>query len=194
MIPIALAGPYPTLDAACAAAQAAISAPARPCASTPITARSEPFTAVLLRAPDTGDPRFAGSGAFFLALGDRDAWYLTPTPLARTNGAAGHTYLPVITPSAAITHAPRAGDSRLLLRLVETTTRVCNICEGPQRERRSPFRTQALVLVCARDEANRPACTEPIEVDEKARVTVAPDGTIIVQPPGEPAQRHEVDF
>jgi hypothetical protein len=181
-----LAGPYATIDAACAAALAASGTPARPCVSKPLRLNGAPVTAALLRAEDPSDPRFAGSGVFFFAYRSEGTWFVATKPLDRMNGAAGHTYLPEITFSGA-----RSVAARVLLRFADVTSRVCNACE---RHTRELVQTRAIVLVCGRDRANAIACTAPLEIDARARAELAPDGTLAITAPGAAPQRYDVIF
>lgn len=190
----ALAGPYPTVDAACAAALKASGLPARPCAATALAAvAGAPYGAALLRSEDPSDPRYAGSGAFFMALGAEGAWFVTPRPLDQQNGGAGHMYLPALTPASA--KAVTTGGAALVLyRFTDATSSVCNACEGPEHDKRTPVQTEAVFLVCGRDRAGKPACTAPQKLDTKSALALAPDGTLSLGVPGAAAKEYEIVF
>jgi len=186
----ALSGPHATVEAACAAGlqAAGLPKPASPCRATPIAlGAGAPFSAALLRAEDTTDPRYAGSGAFFLALGGEGAWFVAPRPLDQINGAAGHVYLPVISAEAASLDGAHA-----LLRLRDATSSVCNACEGAAREAKTPAPTKMLVLACGKDRAGKPACTAALETDEGAKATLRGELLTIVSGPA--PRRYEVAF
>jgi hypothetical protein len=168
----ALSGPHATLEAACTAGlqAAGLPKPAAPCRATPIAlGAGATFGAALLRAEDTSDPRYAGSGAFFLAVGHEGAWFVVPKPLDQINGAAGHMYLPVVSAEAATLD----GTARALIRLRDATSSVCNTCEGAARDVKTPVQAKLLLAVCGKDAAGKPACSAPVEAEDGAKATLA---------------------
>ncbi|MFT3768522.1 MAG: hypothetical protein QM820_24005 [Minicystis sp.] len=193
----ALAGPYASAQAACEAAAQASGRPkpAAPCATTAITVTpAAPFSAVILRADDPSDPRFAGSGSFFLAVSHAGAWFVAPKPIDQINGAAGHMYLPEVTPLASTGVAAPRGGVRALIRLRDATSSVCNACEGPEREKRTPAQTRAIWIACGLGQAGKPACIAPIETDEKGSASLANDTLSITTAPGAAPKVYEIAF
>jgi hypothetical protein len=184
----ALTGPYATTAVTCdtAVGLAGAPGPGAPCTAKPLAlGAGAPFAAALLRAEDKTDPRFAGSGVFFLAVGNDGAWFVVPRPLDQLNGAAGHTYLPVLS----LTEATVAA-GRMLFLLRDGTTSVCNGCAGPDHDKHTPVSTRSLVVACVRNGKGLPACSAPLLADEKAKVTFAADGTITIAAPGAPPKTY----
>lgn len=175
-----LKGPFPTPEKACEAAGAGA-----PCVVSSIPlAPGTPFSAALLRAEDKRDPRYAGSGTFLLSLGGGAAWFVTQKPLDQMSGAAGQTYLPVVQPAEA-----KALGDRVLFRFSDAVTSICNVCEGPERDKKKPVKTLGIVVVCARLGASTPLCSAALEIDEKAAATLGADGVLSITPPGGPTRR-----
>jgi hypothetical protein len=138
--------------------------------------------AALIRVEEVppSDPRTAGSGAFYLALHAGSAWFVTTTPLDIVNGGAGHTFVPEMYPATAEV-VPRAGEApRTLLRFVDATDAICNVCEGPDRRERTWARTVDLVVVCSVEGA--PACTDPLEVEVGSTVSWTAGDMLQVRP------------
>lgn len=186
-----LLGPFTTVDAACAAALAkASTGPAVPCQVTPVAAPDAPFQLRLLRAPNAGDPRFSGSGTFLLAVGKDGAWFALREPLDHVEGAAGHSYLPAITPTkVSVTKKPTL---LVLTQLRDETSSMCNTCEEPQRAARTTAKVQTLIVVCS-EKAGHPVCAAPLTAGDKAQVGL--DGsTLSVGVPGGPVKRYDVAF
>jgi hypothetical protein len=172
-----LVGPLPSLDKVCEVAQ---SPAGGGCEVTAIKLPpGAPFRAALIRAKDPRDPRYAPSGAFFVAVGGEGGWYLGQKPLDQVNGAAGKTYLPVVTVIDAT-----AATGRALFHLRDSVSSVCNLCEPPERDVKKPVKTTGVVLVCGRARGGAIACTDPIEIDDKATVKLGADGSITVTAPG----------
>lgn len=182
----ALSGPFPTLAKACEAA-----APAgAPCSATPVAlGPSAPFSAAILRAEDKRDPRYVASGAFFLALGRDGEWFVWKKPIDQINGAAGKTFLPVVT----VAEASVAG-AAALIHLRAAATSVCNLCEPPERDKHTPAAARDVVLACGKTSHGVPACTAPMDVDEKAKATLGADGTLTIAPPGGPPRVYRPAF
>ena len=107
--------------------------------------------------------------------------------LDRINGAAGHLYLPVVSLIDASVVGPR-----VLLRLRDATSKVCNPCDGPDRDKKQPAPTRTLALVCGKDRAGRPACTAPMEVEENGKVTLSSEGIMAIAAPGTAPKLFEV--
>lgn len=177
----ALSGPYPTLAKACeAAAGPAGAQPGAPCGSTPIAlGAGAPFSAALLRAEDKRDPRYAASGVFFLAVGKDGEWFVSKKPIDQINGAAGKTFLPVVSVAEV---AAAAG--AVMIHLRDTSTSVCNLCEPPERDKHAPAGTRGIVMACGKNPHGAPACTAAMDVDEKAKATLGTDGTLTIATPG----------
>ena len=184
----ALTGPQRSPEAACAAASKANGLRSGQCTHSALSLPAgAPFGAALLTAADPSDPRFTGSGAWSLALGGDDAWFFLVPALDRINGAAGHLYLPVVSLIDASVVGPR-----VLLRLRDATSKVCNPCDGPDRDKKQPAPTRTLALVCGKDRAGRPACTAPMEVEENGKVTLSSEGIMAIAAPGTAPKLFEV--
>lgn len=182
-----LMGPLPGLDKVCEVAQ---SPSGIGCEVTSIKLPSgAPFRAALVRAKDPRDPRYAPSGAFFLALGGDGGWYLVKKPIDQINGAAGKMYLPVVTVVDA-----SAAMGRALFHLRDSVSSVCNLCEPPERDVLKPVKTTGVVIACGRIRGGAPACTNPLEVDAKATVKLGADGSITVAAPGDGAKVYSPSF
>jgi hypothetical protein len=178
-----LGGPYAGRDAACTAltnwVATALGWKGATCAESPVDlGAGAPFAAALLRVAEQppSDPRTAGSGVWYMAIHRGDVWFTVPAPLDKINSGAGHTYLPAITPAQAAVVA-HAGAPRVLVILNDKTDSICNVCDGPERQTRTPARATQLVLVCAHA-GDKPACTQPLSVDVGTKVTLRADDVL----------------
>jgi hypothetical protein len=180
-----LDGPYESRDAACAElgkrATGAFGWKATTCAEAAIELGGVSLGASVLRMEDTSpsDPRTRGSGAFFLGIRAGSGWFVVPAPLDVINGGAGHTFVPRVLPACAEAVLQPGGELRALLRLVDTTDAICNVCEGPEREARRRVRTEHLVIACALA-GSKPECTPPLHVEPATTVSLGADDVLTV--------------
>jgi hypothetical protein len=194
-----LLGPYPSRDGACGAL---VTSAVREgwksttCAATPIElGATSPLAAAILMVRDGAvtDVRLKGTGAYFLGVSAGAAWFLTAKALDEMNGAAGHTYLPAVTLESASIVPRRNADPRVLFRLRDVTDSVCNVCEGPEHDKRTPVDARRLVMVCGRIGSAKPECTPPLSVSSAAEVSLEED-TLTVSEPGKPRATYAIAF
>lgn len=194
-----LLGPYPSRDDAC---RALVTSAGREgwrsstCSATPIeVGATSPLGAAVIMVRDAAaaDPRLVGSGSYFLGISASSAWFLTDKPLDQVNGAAGHTYLPVVAGEAVSVVARKGGDARVLFRLRDATESVCNVCEGAEHEKRTPVETRRILLVCGRIASSKPECTPPLFVSAGAEVALTEDGLTVTEP-GKPRMVYAISF
>lgn len=181
LAPVALEGPFATLEKACQAGASQAGSPfhaGSPCAATPITVTPDlAFQAALLHAKDTKSNVTASSGVFLLAIGRDSAWFSAKKPLDQMSGAAGQTYLPAVTLVEAL-----SVEGRLVLHLRDTVSSICNTCDASEQNKPKHVKTTEMVVACKYEPRGRPLCSEPIEVPEKTRVAVQ-GGVITITPP-----------
>jgi hypothetical protein len=186
-----LLGPFATLGSGCSMALARTGAAAAACLEAPVAAPDAPFQIRLLHAENGGDPRFAGSGTYFFALGKDGAWFVSPNVLDHVDGAAGHSRLPAITPTkVSVTKKPAL---LVLTQLHDAISQMCNSCEGAARNEKKPVDARTIVVVCGEKEG-KPVCTAPIVAADKAQVGLDEAGTLSVAAPGGPVKRYQVGF
>lgn len=194
-----LLGPYPSRDGAC---RALVTSAAREgwrsttCAATPLAeVPGSPLGAAVLMVRDAAaaDPRLVGTGSFFLGISASSAWFLTEKAIDQVNGAAGHSYLPVVTAESAVVVARHGGDARVLYQLRDATDSVCNVCEGAERDKRTPVAPRSVWMVCGRVGSSKPECTPPLFLSAGAQVALE-DDTLTVTEPGKPRVVYAISF
>jgi hypothetical protein len=194
-----LLGPYPSRDGACSTlVTSAVHEgwKSSTCSITPIElATTSPLAAaiVVVKNGAVTDPRMAGAGAYFLGVSAGAAWFLTAKALDEMNGAAGHTYLPVVSLESAAIVPRRGADPRVLFRLRDVTESVCNVCEGAEHDKRTPVDARRIVVVCGRVGSGKPECTPPLSVSTAADVSLDED-TLTVSEPGKPRASYAITF
>jgi hypothetical protein len=169
---VPLDGPFASRDAVCAALGKAASVARPSCRGAAITlgGAGAPFAeAELLLVRDAGnpDPRLGDAGATHLAVRTAGGWFSTKDPIDQANAGAGRTFLPTLTPMDAEIMLHPGAPARVLVRARDVTESVCNVCEPPDRDKRTPVRVRQRALVCS-TVAGRPVCTPAIELHEQA--------------------------
>jgi hypothetical protein len=177
-----LAGGYETLDAAAAVLRERDAAAYGWRGTTSTATAIREADAALIRVEETppSDPRTAGSGAFHLALHAGGAWSVATTPLDIVNGAAGHTFVPEVYPASAAIVARPGATPRAVLRLVDITDAICDVCADRDRQTRTWARTVDLVVTCSL--SGTPACTDPLEVEVGSTISSTGEDVLQVQP------------
>lgn len=190
---VALTGPQASRGEACTARAPQIAGnfgwTKTTCDWTPIPFRpGAPFAGadvMLLKQASPSDPRLADTGAFLVAVHTGSGWYTTADVVDAVNSGAGHTYVVSVSPLGAdVVRHPGGAASRVVLRLLDVTESICNLCPpGPERDKRTPVKTRQRILVCVDHPQAAPVCTPPIELHEQAKVTLSTGDVLSVTQP-----------